>query len=138
MATISMGHHPELTEERVLEMFRSHFAGKYEIQQKSGLFQDFALKKSNWLAIGVRFRQGQNGATLNFTGFTPSILHRMLPALGIFAGIPGILASFGLMFLVLRPSRKAMEEELSQFILNTQFRSADSPDMVREAVPSLQ
>ncbi len=47
MATIIVSDHPELTKERALELFRNHFSGKYEVQERNGTFNDFVVKKSD-------------------------------------------------------------------------------------------
>ena len=137
MARIIVRDHPELTKERALELFRNHFSGKYEVQEKNGAFNDFVVKKSDWNAVGVRFREGPNGSTFSFSGFTPSLRYRMLPVLGVFAGFPGVLAAFAIMFLALRPRRKVLEGEISRFILNGNFDSPGSFDPVPEAALSL-
>ena len=132
MATIIVNDHPELTKERALELFRNHFSGKYDVQEKNGISHDFIVKKSDWLAVGVRFRRGPNGNAFSFAGFTPSLRYRMLPVLGVFAGLPGVLATFAIMVLALRPRRKELEEEISRFILEN-FDSAGRLDPVPEA-----
>ena len=115
MATITVNQH--LTEERAVELFRRQFAGKYVVEEKRGIGQDFMVRKSNWLAIRVKLRQGQvGGTTFFFSGFTPSFWHRMLPVMGVVGGIPGVAGAFLIMFLVLRSSRKELEQEIAQFI----------------------
>ena len=115
MATITVGQH--LTAKRALELFRRRFVAKYVVEEKRGISQDFLVRKSNWLAVRVKLRQGQvGGTTFFFSGYTPSFWHRLLPLLGVFLGIPGILGAYLAMFLALRPSRKDMEQEIAQFI----------------------
>ena len=118
MATITVADQPELTKECAIEVFRRHFAGKYEMEERKGPVHDFVVKKSDWTAVWVRLRQGQNGTTFSFAGFTPSLRYRLLPVLGVIGGLPGIVVAYVIMYLALRPSRKAMEEEISQFIRN--------------------
>lgn len=137
MATITVTDHPELTDDRAIELFRSHFSGKYEVPEKNGIFNDFVVKKSDWHAVGVRFRQGPIGSTFSFAGFTPSWRYRMLPLLGVVAGFPGVLTAFAIMFLALRPRRKEMEEEIARFIQNDHSDLAGRPDPVPQSVPSL-
>ena len=137
MSRIYVGNDPELTKERAVELFKSHFSGKYEVQEKNGISHDIVVKKSDWLAVGVRFRQGPNGGTYSFAGFTPAFRYRMLPVLGVFAGLPGVIAAFGIMFLALRPRRKDMEDEIARFIQNTHSESVGRLDRVPEAAPSL-
>ncbi len=135
MARIIVSDQPELTKERTLELFRNHFSGKYEVQEGNGISRDFIVKKSDWQAVGVRFRRGANGSTVSFAGFTPSFRYRMLPLLGVVVGWPGVLAAFAVMFFALRPRRKELEEEISQFIMNARFESASHFEEVPEGVP---
>ena len=137
MATITVNDHPELTKEGAIELFRNQFSGKYEVQEKSGMLNDFVVKKSDWHAVGVRFRQGPNGSTFSFAGFTPSLRYRMLPVVGVLAGFPGVLAAFAFMFFALRPRRKAMEDEIARFIQNDHSGSASRLDPVPESAPAL-
>ena len=115
MATIIVDQH--LTKERALELFKRQFGRKYVVEEKRGIGRDFHVKKSNWLAVEVKLRQGRGGGTtLDFSGYTPSFWHRLLPVLGVFLGIPGLVGAYLLMFFALRPSRKEMEQEIAQFI----------------------
>ena len=118
MATIDLGHHPELTKERVGVLLERRFGDRYEVEEKWGFTHDVIVKKSRWLAVGVKLRQGPRGTALSFSGFTPSFLLRMLPVLGVIGGIPGVIGAFLIMFLALRPSRKRMEEEVAEYIRN--------------------
>jgi len=138
MARIIVSDYPELTKERALELFRNHFSGKYEVQGENGTFNDFVVRKSDWHAVGIRFREGPNGGTFSFSGFTPSLLYRMLPILGVFAGFPGVVAAVTIMFLALTPSRKELEKEISGFLMNANFDSTGRLDPVPEAAPSLR
>ena len=115
MATITVDQH--LTTERALELFKRQFGHKYEVEEKRGIGQDFHVRKSNWLAVRVKLRQGQGGGTtFFFSGFTPSFWHRLLPVLGVFAGVLGVVGAFLIMLLALRPSRKELEREIAQFV----------------------
>ena len=105
MATITIGHHPELTAERALEVFSSHFADKYEVYMTKLLGRDFAMKKSGWTAVGVKLRQDKEETKFVFTAFMPSMIFQLL--------FGGLIA-----MLFLRPSWKALEEEVRVFIEN--------------------
>ena len=45
MARIIVRDHPELTKERALELFRNHFSGKYEVQEKKWGIQRFCCEE---------------------------------------------------------------------------------------------
>ena len=116
----------------------SHFSHALHTCQRNGTFNDFVVKKNDWHAVRVRFREGPNGSTFSFSGFTPSLRYRMLPVLGVFAGFPGVVAAFAIMFMALRPRRKELEEEISRFIMNANFDSTGRLDPVPEAALSLR
>lgn len=109
MAKIRVAHHPELTIEREIEVFKRHFGMKYQVYgiNPTGRSRgrDLIVKKSRWTAVGVKLKQRQGETSFEFTAFTPSSL---------FGGIIGILISY----LIMRPSWKAMEKEVAHFIRN--------------------
>ena len=106
MATVTIAHHPELTAESAEEAFKSHFAGKYEVYKPWMIIgADFVVKKSGWTGVAVKLRHGRENTSFRFGGTVPSMTSRML-----FGGLIAIL--------FLRPSWKAMEEEVRVFIEN--------------------
>lgn len=116
MAVVTVAHHPELTAEDAMELFRTHFAGKYEVYEArpttpgiTPAGRDFIVKKSGWTAVGVALRHEPNATVFLFTPFMPSTLF-YLPFHLLLAG--------WIVRLPLRPSWKAMEKEVGSFIEN--------------------
>jgi hypothetical protein len=103
MATITIGHKPELTAQQAMETFQRHFAGRYEVYATKQFMRDFVVKKSEWTGVGVKVKQESNATTFVFTGLMPNTIFRVL-----FSG----LASY----LFLRSSWKAFEDEIAAFI----------------------
>ena len=109
MVTVTVNHNPDLTADQAMELFRSHFAGRYEVSKTSLLARDFVLKKTGWTGVGVRLRQDSNTTSFVFTAMSPGTIARVLPVL--FLGIGALI-----LLLTLRPAWKAMEEEVRTFI----------------------
>jgi len=105
MAEIVVAHRPDLTVERAVEVFRSHFGETYEVYNTSIWGRDFVVKKNGRTAVGIRLKQ-QDKTSFIFTAFTPSFLFKMM-----FSGL--------LSYLILRPGWKAIEGEVAHFIRNS-------------------
>jgi hypothetical protein len=95
-----------------MEVFRSHFSGRYEVSTTSLIKRDFIVKKTDWPGVGVRLQQDSNTTSFVFTAMSPGTLARVLPVL--FLGIGALI-----ILLVLRSSWKEMEEEITAFIENS-------------------
>ena len=79
MATITIGHHPELTGKDVVSIFETHFADKYEIvPTPRQLTSDLIVKRSAWTGVAVHLKQERNKTKLIFYGFAPSLWARVL------------------------------------------------------------
>lgn len=110
MAKVVVGHHPELTPQEAMEVFRRHFAGRYEaymIQSKL-IPRDFAIKKSTWTAVLVRLEQKPDQTVFNFIGTPPSAVVRAL------------LIGFLILFWPLIITCQKMESEIRLFIENAE------------------
>jgi hypothetical protein len=105
MATVSIGRHPDLTADAAIEVFQRHFAGKYEVSKTSVVARDFIVKKSGTTGVGVRLKQGKDGAEFVFTGMIPGLWQRF-----VYSGLAG--------YLFLRPAWRALEAEIASFIEN--------------------
>ena len=106
MAKVTVRYHPELTVEGAVEVFRSHFAGKYHVYKTRLWPMNFVVKKSAWTAVGLRLKHEPYVTTFFFVSFMPS------PIFFFFlSGIP-------IHHLFLRRSWKAMEEEVRSLIEN--------------------
>ena len=114
MATVTVNHNPHLTADQAMEVFRSHFAGRYEVYKTRLAMRDFVVKKSGWTGVGVRLRQNSNTTSFVFTGFSPATMVRVLHA--VFIGLGALIV-----LLVIRPSWKSMEEEIRAFIDNSAY-----------------
>ncbi len=113
MATISIGHRPDLTIERARDLFASYFAGRYEVIPAPVQNRDFLVKQSAWTGVGVRLKQERRKTTFVFTALVPNlILHNLVGGLGA--------------YLFLRSDWKAMEAEVSEFIRNELTVEADT------------
>lgn len=110
MATVTIAHHPELTVDRALGVFMSHFHGKYDVYESSafGRLRRIVVKKNAMTAVAVNLKQEPETTTFVFGAFIPSGLMR-----GLF-GLIGVLIAL----LFLRPTWKAMEAEVRVFIEN--------------------
>ena len=106
MAVVAVGHHPELTAEKAMEIFRKHFTGKYEVYMTRVVGVDFIVKKSACVGVSVRLKQEASKTSFVFNYFTPSALLRVL-----FAGFGGLIG-----VLILRLSLKKVENEVRSFI----------------------
>ena len=110
MAVIIVAYHPELTPERAMEVFRSHFADRYDVHkiawfermgQMWGGHRDFIVKKSAWTGVGVNLEQRSDTTRFVFVPMMPTPILVVVPLL---------------FWLVLRASWKALEEEVRSFI----------------------
>ena len=73
MATVEIGNHPDLTVEHLYEVFRGHFAPKYDLYYDRAMFlHDFAVKKSGFVGCGIMLTQQNNTTVLEVRSYTPS------------------------------------------------------------------
>jgi hypothetical protein len=105
MPTITVGHHPELTLETAMEVFKKHFSGKYEVYKPGHRRGFFIVKKSTWAGVRVAPQQKKDSTSIIFNAWIPSDLLNAL-FLGLIA------------WLVLRPGWKRLEKEIESFIKN--------------------
>ncbi len=76
MAVIHLKHHPELTAEKAMEIFKKGFAGKYEVYMAKSQLRDFTIKKSSMIAEeGVIVRM-VNLLNINLAGADGCRTHR--------------------------------------------------------------
>ena len=117
MAEVTVGHYPEWTVKSAMEVFRRHFAGKYDVYEfpsswlmgQLGRRRDFIVKKSGWTAVGVRLKQEPNATSFVFTPYVPSVTCQFLWFLG------GLLPGY----VLLRPGWQALEDEVRSFLAGT-------------------
>jgi hypothetical protein len=105
MAVVHIKHHPELTAEKVVEIFKKGFAGKYEVYLAKSGMRDFTIKKSSMIGLSVKLKQEKDKTTFIYTGMVPSALMALL-----FAGI--------WYSLIMRSKYQAVMNEVKTFIEN--------------------
>lgn len=54
MAVVTIGYHPELTEEQAFRVLERHFGEKYEVYEREGCI---VIKRSSFAAADVRVEQ---------------------------------------------------------------------------------
>ncbi len=113
MATVTVTHNPELTPEGALEVFRSHFAGKYDVYKSTPTTwlltarpRHFVVKKSVWTSVGVKLQKGTDNTTFVFTPFMALPIVNWTIAHDMIKG------------LFLKRRWEEMEEEIASFIEN--------------------
>jgi len=82
MAEVRTGHHPELTVEDAISIFKKHFAGKYEVlPAPRSPFWDFVIKRSAWQGVRVRLDQKPNRTSFVFRGSATTLWATVLASL---------------------------------------------------------
>lgn len=104
MPKLTIGHHPELTPESVLEIFRNRFGQQYEVYRTKLLGADFVIKKSGWTGVSVKLIQKADRTMLRFGGFAPSFTVRLL----FMGAIPALICYF--------VTWKKLQNEVREFI----------------------
>jgi len=107
MPAVTVGHHPELTLESVMEVFRKHFEGRYEVYKPRHRHGFFIVKKSTWSGVRVAPVQDKKKDTTSFS------FSAWIPSDILNAFFMGLIA-----WVILRPRWKALEEEIKSFIEN--------------------
>jgi hypothetical protein len=72
-----ISHKPELSKEKVYEIFRKHFEGTYEVYETRLLGADFVVKKSAWTGVSIRLVQKKDKTMLAYAAFAPSAAVRV-------------------------------------------------------------
>jgi hypothetical protein len=104
MAKAIISHKPELTKERVYEIFKEQFSGTYDVYQTRLLGADFVVKKSAWTGISVRLIQKKNKTMIYYAAFAPSAAVRIL-----FMGLIPMLICYATVW-------KNIQNEMKEFI----------------------
>ena len=116
MAIVEIAHQPELTVERAEQIFRGHFRTQYYEVDKASIFlrflprRHFVIKKNGWTSVAVRLVQKPDSTSFVFAGPLGP------PASGLHAFAYNM--TFPLSWLIARPSRLEMEDEVRVFIEN--------------------
>ena len=78
MAVIHVKHHPELTAEKAMEIFKKGFAGKYEVYKAQSGMRDFTIKQSSLIGVAVKLKQEKDKTTFVYADTIPSLLMAFL------------------------------------------------------------
>jgi len=105
MAVFTIKHHPELTAEKAMEIFKKGFAGKYEVYKwtRPGGVRDFVVKKSSLIGVAVKLKQEKDRTSFTFIDTAPSVF--------MFLAVGGILYS-----LIARSKYLELMNEVKKFI----------------------
>lgn len=77
MAKLEIKHNPELTKEKLIELFCQHFNGKYEVYPTKVIDRDFVVMKSAISGVFVKLKQKNGRTEIVFNSDAPSALLRM-------------------------------------------------------------
>jgi len=84
MAKIEIKHNPHLTKENLMELFREHFNGKYEVYMTKTIGNDFVVKKSRMAGVFLKLKQKGQKTQILYTRAAPSAIFRALFLLPVF------------------------------------------------------
>jgi hypothetical protein len=96
MARAIVGHHPELTPDSVMEVFKRHFGGKYEIYKTRMLGAHFVVRKSGWKAVTIRLMQRRKRTILVYNASPGSAVIRTSIFLVWLVGIVAVIGGPGM------------------------------------------
>ncbi len=103
MAVVKIAHRPNLTPERAMFAFNRRFQQEYKIHKSGVMLRDFVVRKNSWTGVGIQLKQEDDSTSFVFTAMMPSIILNIL--------FGGVIA-----FLFLRPSWRALENDVREFI----------------------
>jgi hypothetical protein len=104
MPKVIIPHKPELSKPKVFEIFKNHYAGKYEVYETALLGADFVVRKSGWTGVSVRLIQKKDKTKIIYAAFAPSLAVRLL-----FMGIIPMLICYATVW-------KDIQKEIGEFI----------------------
>lgn len=128
MARVTIAHSPELTAERAEELFRSHFAGRYEVYQPTGFERfwngrpHFVVKGPRRATVAVWLVQAENTTQFAFRWAMPLIILLPVLIIGFLTGFIFLPVVYLVAWLILRRGGKAIEEDLKSFMETAGFR----------------
>ena len=71
MAVTTIAHKPDLTKEQFQQLFATHFAGKYKIEDFKGFFRDFIVYKNPFVGVAVKLEQHPSETKVVYGGLAP-------------------------------------------------------------------
>ena len=87
MGVKKIAHHPEMTWEQAMEVFKKEFGDRYKVYSaKRTPMRDFVVQKNGFVGVSMRLVQTKDETKLVYSGFSPSLLARMVvgPLIAIF------------------------------------------------------
>lgn len=115
MSKVKVRHNPGLTVEQAMQIFRSHFGGKYEIYRikvRRGLFM---IKKSALTGVRMRLIQTKDATHFDLGGDVPSLALRILLFFCVL--IPALWPALFVFWLIWNNRCfKPLRSEVKQFI----------------------
>ena len=104
MPAVTIAHHPHLTYDRTLDIFKERLGNRYHVDIASLLgVQRIVVNKTDWVGATIELRQKLGGTSFVFRGYIPSKLYRWL--------LGGLITT-----LILRSKWRHFEEEITAFI----------------------
>lgn len=104
MPKVILPYKPEMSKQKVLEIFKNHFNGTYEVYESRLIGTDFVVKKSAWTGVSVRLVQKKDKTMLVFGAFAPSAAVRVL-----FMGLIPIIICYATVW-------RKIQNEVKEFI----------------------
>jgi len=87
MGVVKIAHHPEMTWEQTMEVFQKEFGDRYKVHSlKRTPMRDFVVQKNGLVGVSMRLVQTKDETKLVYSGFSPSVMARLLvgPLIAIF------------------------------------------------------
>ena len=76
MTVAKIAHHPEMTWEQAMEVFKKEFGDRYKVYSIKGTLvrpRHFAMRKSGLRGVSLRLVQTKDETKLIYTNFIPSV-----------------------------------------------------------------
>lgn len=111
MPEVTIAHHPYLTYDRTLDIFKDKLGSRYHVDTASLLgVQRIVVNKTGWVGVTIELRQKPASTSFLFRGYIPSKLYRWL--------LGGLITT-----LILRSRLRCFEKEITAFIESaTEFK----------------
>ena len=81
MPTVEIKHKPDLTKEKVLEVFKIQLSGKYKVIPSDVRLRDLFIVKSDWSGVAMKLKQDTDKTALYYCTNIPGKSQRLLAAL---------------------------------------------------------
>ena len=84
---VKIAHHPEMTWEQAMDIFKKEFGGRYKVYSlKRAPRRDFVVQKNGFVGVSMRLEQTKDETKFVYSGFAPSVMARMVlgPLIALF------------------------------------------------------